>query len=390
MPQAETTTEVGSRMLDFAGSTGISNREVPSRRYLWTDAHAVCNFLTLFKLTGDELYQNLATDLVDQVHQTLGRFREDDDRTGWISGLDDNEGQKHPTAGGLRIGKELNERGPHDAFDERTEWDRDGQYLHYLTKWMHALCRTASITGEPRYIQWAAELARAAHAGFSARSPAGGKRLYWKMSIDLSYPLVPSSGLHDPLDCFITYHEIDLSMQRFPDNSAQFDLSTQISETAEMCRAVNWETSDPLGIGGLLFDACRIVQMQGQGVEDFITVSPQVLLAAAKNGIISFIHSAALQGSAEHRLAFRELGLSIGLHALEKMHSVITHNPDLHKGGLMQDIESLMKIVPLSETIENFWRAPANQNARSWQDHFDINCVMLATSLAPGAFLSVE
>lgn len=44
------------------------------------------------------------------------------------------EGKRHPTMGGLRIGKTLAERGPSEVFDENREWDRDGQYYHYLTK----------------------------------------------------------------------------------------------------------------------------------------------------------------------------------------------------------------------------------------------------------------
>jgi hypothetical protein len=47
--------------------------------------------------------------------------------------------------GGLRIGKPLKERGANEPIDESLEWDRDGQYFHYLTKWMHALCRAAFL-----------------------------------------------------------------------------------------------------------------------------------------------------------------------------------------------------------------------------------------------------
>ena len=73
----------------------------------------------------------------------LGRYREDDARHGWISGLDEENGPLHPTIGGLRIGKPLKERQNAERFDERLEWDRDGQYFHYLTKWMHALSQIA-------------------------------------------------------------------------------------------------------------------------------------------------------------------------------------------------------------------------------------------------------
>ena len=177
-----------------------------------------------------------ALQLVDQVHQTLGRHREDDSRTGWISGLDEEEGRKHPTHGGLRIGKELNERKPRDPFDERLEWDMDGQYYHYLTKWMHALNRVSGVTGDLTYNTWAIELAKTAHARFVyASSPGGPKRMYWKMSIDLSRPLVPSMGHHDPLDGFVTYSELQATAERGREKSKGTDLRTEIADMARIC-----------------------------------------------------------------------------------------------------------------------------------------------------------
>ena len=97
------------------------------------------------------------------MHHTLGKHRKDDTRSGWISGLDEGEGELHPTKGGLRIGKKLNERKPDERFDERLEWDQDGQYYHYLTKWMHALNRVSQVSGNPSYLRWAIELAQAVH-----------------------------------------------------------------------------------------------------------------------------------------------------------------------------------------------------------------------------------
>src|SRR5216684_2205383 len=57
--------------------------------------------------------------------------------------------------GGLRIGKKLPERSAGEPFDEQLEWDRDGQYFHYLTKWMHALDQVARSTKQPRFNLWA-------------------------------------------------------------------------------------------------------------------------------------------------------------------------------------------------------------------------------------------
>src|SRR4051812_30587791 len=121
-------------MSNFAMRTGLSSVALHPQRSLWTDAFAVCNFFELFARTSDQTHRRYAVGLIDQVHQVLGQYRHDDMRNGWISGLDDDSGRHRPTAGGLRIGKPLKEREADEPIDEQLEWDRDGQYFHYLTK----------------------------------------------------------------------------------------------------------------------------------------------------------------------------------------------------------------------------------------------------------------
>jgi hypothetical protein len=371
--------DVRDIMLGFADQTGLTNPGNVPRRYLWTDAHAVCTFLGLYHATGDEHYRDLAIALVDQVHNVLGRHRDDDSRHGWISGLQDEQGRLHPTAGGLRIGKRLPERRSSDAFDERLEWERDGQYFHYLTKWMHALCRAADVTREACYSVWAQELATAACKGFIVAAP-GGKRMYWKMSIDLSYPLVPSSGQHDPLDGYITLHEIALA--------AKSGLGNEIDSLADMLGGQTWTTMDPLGIGGLLFDAGRVVQLAAARQLDG-RVLAGALVAATGLSLAAYARQPMLHLMADDRLAFRELGLCIGLRAIDGMARVVESHPQHFDADLGRDLQGLQQYVPLADRIEAFWRRTANQQARSWQEHADINAVMLATSLLPDEFLAI-
>ncbi len=365
-------------MLGFADHTGLTNPDNAPRRYLWTDAHAVCTFLSLYDATGKERYRGLALALIDQVHNVLGRHRPDDPRQGWISGLKEEEGRAHPTAGGLRIGKELRERRRSEPVDERLEWNRDGQYFHYLTKWAHALCRAAAVTGEACYRLWAIELAKAAYAGFVVAAPRG-RRLYWKMSIDLSYPLVMSSGHHDPLDGYVTFHEIA--------RSARLPLGEEIAELAQMVEGQEWGTIDPLGIGGLLFDAGRVIQLTAAGQMDG-SILTGTLVAAAGESLAAYAKESTLSLPAETRLGFRELGLSIGLRAVDVMTRVAKRNMECFGAGLNRRLEDVRQYVPLADTIETFWRKGTNQRAPSWQEHADINAVTLATSLLPHQFLA--
>jgi hypothetical protein len=377
-------------MADFADRTGLSPGKAP-RRYLWTDAFAVCSFLELYRQTGNEKYKQAALRLVDQVHNLLGRHRDDDPRTGWISGLDEEEGKNHPAKGGLRIGKEMNERGPADPFDENLEWDRDGQYYHYLTKWMHALNRVSEVTGDPKYNRWAIELAKTAHAKFVYVPPSGGqKRMYWKMSIDLSYPLVQSMGHHDPLDGFVTYNQLQATAAKASKKSARMDLNAEIVDMGRICEGKNWATDDPLGIGGLLFDACRVAQLVVN--KDFKQGGLLgVLLDSTLVGLESYMRRNPLKIPIDNRLAFRELGLSIGLRALEKLRGLIEGAPDFFSEAhrLHSGIEAMMRYAPMIEKNELFWLESVNRMARSWREHQDINMVTLATSLAPEGFLTL-
>ncbi|MHC4952858.1 MAG: hypothetical protein ACYTGZ_03145 [Planctomycetota bacterium] len=382
-PRADTET-VRTIMSDFAARTGLTKSGPSPRRYLWTDAFAVCNLLELHRRTGDEEHLRMALRLVDQVHRILGRHRDDDPRSGWISGLGDDEGKAHPTRGGLRIGKRLNERGPGDAFDERLEWDRDGQYFHYLTRWMHALAQVAKVTGERHYLAWAFELARAAHAGFThVAVPGGRRRMHWKMSIDLTRPLVPSMGQHDPLDGLLTFLELEVGAARL---SRPFDLGTLDTEVAEMGSmgaGAEWATSDPLGLGGLLSDALRLAQLITAGA-CAETRLLEVLLRAAARGLAVFASMGQLAGPAASRLAFRELGLAIGLHAAAGLRAL-----PIRGAAIASHLDDLERFAPLGNSIEEFWLDPVNQDAPSWRAHLDIDSVMLATSLAPDSYLCV-
>ncbi len=375
-------------MTEFADLTGLSPAGNVPKRYLWTDAFAVCNFLELYRQTGDAEYRELALRLVDQVHTILGRHRKDDKRTGWISGLDEEEGTKHPTIGGLRIGKGLNERRPGDAFDERLEWDRDGQYYHYLTKWMHALNCVSRVTGDAVYLTWAMELAKTAHSRFTYPSSGGHKRMYWKMSIDLSYPLVESMGHLDPLDGFITYNQLKVATKQF--GKLMFpDLEAEIDDMADICEGISWVTDDPLGIGDLLLNALKLLQLiiNGNSKEKDLLEN---LLDSSFQGLKYFAGRNPLKLPAEYRLAFREFGLSIGLHAVQKIQKLIGQKPAFfhRKHPVHVSIESLMRHTPMAEMIEKFWLESRDRKAGTWTEHRDINMVMLATSLAPDGYLT--
>ncbi len=370
-------------MLDFAERTGLSSSAVP-RRYLWTDAFAVCNFLGLHERTGEQRYRELAVALVEQVHHTLGKHRADDARSGWLTGLPESEGAEHPTRAGLRIGKELPERSPDDPYNERLEWQRDGQYFHYLTKWMHALRRAAVCTGEAHYLRWARELAATAHDAFTVRTDAGrGSRMVWKMSIDLSRVLVGSMGQHDPLDALVTSLDLQTSTPS-PGEDAGPDLSNAVTDAEEMCSLSHWLTGDALGIGGLLTDAGRVARLVARRGLDRTHLLRR-LLSEAHQSLLHFAGSFNPNAPGDFRLAFRELGLAIGLRAAERMPPLLREAPDA-----TEKLAAVLEQLPLAEQIESFWSKPPSREASTWVDHAEINTVMLTAALAPDGYLGLK
>ena len=370
-------------MLGFAERTGLSV-DTPPQRYLWTDAYAVCNYLTLARTMGEPRYTELALRLIDQVHHVLGRYRADDARSGWISGLDEAEGEAHPTRGGLRIGKKLQERSEHEPFDDSLEWDRDGQYFHYLTKWMQALDRAAQATGDARFNVWARELAAAAQAAFVYGPPSrGGRRMMWKMSTDLKRPLVPAMGHHDALDGFITSVALQASAAQRDHALPRPSLEHAIADFATMLEGGAWATADPLGLGGLLSDACRVAELLE---EPAISNRPrllQSLLVASLQGLAHYVRQNDLHNPASRRLAFRELGLAIGLSAMERtIKQWQTEPPDSgHDVDVGAHLKALAPYLALSRLIISFWLAPEQRKGPTWLEHRDINEVTLATSL---------
>lgn len=374
-------------MLRFAERTGLTSARA-EQRYLWTDAFAVCNFTGLARTTGEERYRNLALELVERVHRTLGRHRSDDSRSGWISGLGAEQARAHPTRGGLRIGKDLPERRPRDAFDERLEWNRDGQYFHYLTQWMHALDRMTQETGKPVFNAWARELAETAFRAFTY-TPAGStsQRMYWKMSIDLSRPLVSSMGQHDPLDGYVTYLELGATAAAAREPPSPH-LDAEIAAFAAMLKDGHLATADPLGIGGLLIDAFRLQRLALNRRVSVDALLPAIL-EAALDGLEQYTHAGELGQPASERLAFRELGLAIGLQGASLMWQAAEQHQGAPSAGTRVHslLSELRRYVPVGAEIEAFWLEQTREDSASWVEHRNINEVMLATSLVPEGFL---
>jgi hypothetical protein len=88
----------------------------------------------------------------------------------------------------------------------------------------------------------------------------------------------------------------------------------------------------------------------------------------------------------DQRLAFREIGLAIGLRGVGPMRERLERAPAMFGGEedlgwFRSHCGALERFGGLADRIEASWASPAGQASRSWNDHLDIDAVMLAASL---------
>jgi hypothetical protein len=180
-------------------------------------------------------------------------------------------------------------------------------------------------------------------------------------------------ALHDALDGVITFRELQHASAKIGPKLEVPDLTSPIESLSKLCRKRNWTTTDPLGIGGLFFDACRLSQMTGGDADQELL---EQLTDASEKSLRAFLASRSLRRSSSQRLAFRELGLAIGLMAAPTI--------SYWSRGTWDQYRSL------ADQIVNAWLPLAHSPDELWQEHRDINDVMLTTALIPETFLSIE
>jgi len=292
-------------------------------RYLWTDAFGVCNYITLYHQTGDVIYLDQADSLIQNVHDVLGKDRQGNKILG-------NSTKEEPLHGGLRIGKQDPEGTPNG----------DGQYFHYLTKWMFALNRMSLARGSEMYNNWAIQLAKGIHPKF-----VHNQHIYWKMSIDLSTPQVISEGNLDPYDGFVTYR---LLQEVSPNKDI---LQPEIQQMSQMVHAKvqHYESDDLLDLGEALWLAHWFPEEEWSKL--LSSRSLESLQYLWSGGVFSL--------PARYRLAFREFGTTIGVQ--------VNRKTDSHW-------------VDRVEEIHKFWKSDLYSRDK------DITPVMFCTSLIPGVF----
>jgi hypothetical protein len=253
---------------------------------------------------------------------------------------------------------------------------------------MHALDCMARATGDATYNRWARELAEASHDAF-VYSPAGSDvpQMYWKMRIDLSAPLVESMAETDPVDGSVTARRLQVTAQTLNDDEGP-SLEAAVRDFDAMIESRGLSSIDPLSLGGLLMEAHREGQLLAEtdlGNRELF----RTLLMSARRGLERYSARRDPRAPAERRTAFRELGLVVGLRALEQLEHRAEKDDALVPRGSTEasHLNALSNHLEFADVLVHFWQRADARDTDNWRDHENINQVMLATALAPSGYL---
>lgn len=147
------------------------------------------------------------------------------------------------------------------------------------------------------------------------------------------------------------------------------------------------KTTDPLGIGGLLNDSIRLAQLIHLYDLDSRWLLHH-LLEAASTGLAAWSLSRLWERPAELRLAFRELGLPIGLNGVSWLRDEIlpAMSSKVRTEELQQSLASIGQYQSAGEGIIEFWTDPERRKMvqnLAWATGYNV----LAIPLAAGVLL---
>ena len=340
------------------------------RRYLWTDAFGVLCYTSLANRCccsenyigkGEEeeeeeaskKYHEAANKLIDVVHSCLGtprsttKKKEDDDMT---------KCKISPTGYvGLRIGK------VHTRKITDYGMTYDGQYFHYIDKWLFALCRA----GNPGHVEDGIRIAKSIFPYFFDPGPHGDGRyggIRWKLSVDATPPKDLERVAHandDTLNAFIVYTMLQQQQQKaaVADNTNNnennenddLNLTNEIQMLQNSLKGYTPRvTDDPLGWGlEAIFDQYVVGHPRSEQLRAFSQ---------------SALHSSHMS------LPFRLYGAMIGAR--------------IQGEKVIKDPATVDRLIQMAVEYENRY---IDNPGRIEEQHSSINRVMLAMCLLSGS-----
>jgi len=373
-----------------------------SRRYLWTDAFGILNFISQSKATTNsnekDQYLGAAKMLINSVFQTLGNPRDDSDRYPMCPVLSENK--KVMRYKGLRIGKVSAMIASKGVARSDMGMEHDGMYWHYIDKMLYALSRYVIETHDLFILKRALHLIIDLHPAFFI--PHQG--YLWKINTDCT-PIsthTSTSPNHDAVSAWIMYNIINNLVHKLcsesnhnndtnnngSDGMKTYILSHQHHVTQAIADltpivakyfqssttlSISRETSDSLGLGCHLFTMqwCRNADvMGGDALRRYKqTISKQMISWIEHSGSIDAYHAQTL---------FREYGGLLGCQLIS------SDDKDLMDKNMSSCIHQAEERAMRCYTA--YYTPEQVQHASHHPKHSSINMVMLGSCIQPIAF----
>ena len=234
-----------------------------------------------------------------------------------------------------------------------------------------ALNRFSIISGEIEYNDMAISMAESILAKFMTGTSATRPRIFWKMSMDLSRPLVASEGNLDPIDGYLTYkllrstHGVDSSI---------IGKETVLLKKIVDSKVDDYDSSDALDIGMTLWTAHWF-----NPEEEWARRLTRRALACLK----VLIQNKRFDGSTARRLAFREFGTALGVNSVVMGKTV---EEGLYREDELVDAE----VRKLPDQICAAWEqaslvpTPTQEMQGRMAELMPITAVVYASTLIPG------
>lgn len=226
-----------------------------SRRYLWTDAFGVLNYVSLAMKSEDrgsqlekKQYLQAAKKLIDETLFSLGNPMSD------AYPMAEKENGQYK---GLRIGK------VHARQESDPGMQFDGMYWHYLDKFLFALQRYSKCARDESYLQKATTIINDVHSNFFVPN----RGFHWKLNTDLTRIRgMDANPSHDVVSAFVVYNLINMEGGNLSKEIRELRPVVERYFTEMSSREVVMETRDSLGLGMHLWTLQWLVN---QGPQDF-------------------------------------------------------------------------------------------------------------------------
>jgi hypothetical protein len=179
----------------------------------------------------------------------------------------------------------------------------------------------------------------------SAKRP----KMFWKLSMDLSQPIVDSEGNLDPIDGYVTYTRL----QETSDDHHVLDEELAALKKIVDDKVENYSSSDVLDLGMMLWTVHWLVPQPTWPVSALWPAKLQHrvfehLFVAIKNFRLFYL-------SKEKRLACREFGAALGLRtAVPLINKMLEYHASINPGDL-KTIESFNALKAMPDQILDKW-----------------------------------